>query len=147
MDRPAGVAILALFEFFIATLLTFLAITSALGIGALGAIIARASRLGDPASAMVVGTGMIVAFILLVCAFLFCVLGFGLWKLRNWGRIANLVLCSLGLVGSSVGLMWAIVHFRIFGVLISSVRVSIDLFVLWYLSQPHVRQAFALASP
>jgi len=67
MDRPAGVAILALFEFFIATLLTFLAITSALGIGALGAIIARASRLGDPASAMVVPTGMIGVCLSVLC--------------------------------------------------------------------------------
>jgi len=49
MERPVGVTILALFEFFIATLLTFLAIASGLGLGVLGAILARISRLGDPA--------------------------------------------------------------------------------------------------
>ena len=143
MQRPVGVTILALFEFFIATLLTFLAIASALGLGVLGTILARTSRLGDPAAGFVIGTGMMVGVIILVFAFLFAVLGFGLWNLRNWGRVATIVLCILGAVGASMGLTLALLHFRIFGVMVSSVRLSIDLLVVWYLSQPHVRRAFA----
>jgi hypothetical protein len=143
MERPVGVTILALFEFFIATLLTFLAIASGLGLGVLGAILARISRLGDPAAGIIVGTGMMVGVIILACAALFAVLGFGLWNLRNWGRVATIVLCVLGAVGASIGFMWALLHFRIFGVMVSSVRISIDLLVLWYLSQVHVRRAFA----
>ncbi|MGA8312752.1 MAG: hypothetical protein WB755_22165 [Terriglobales bacterium] len=143
MQRPVGVTILALFEFFIATLLTFLAIASALGLGVLGAILARTSRLGDPAAGIVVGTGMMVGVIILGFAALFAVLGFGLWNLRNWGRVATIVLCVLGAVGASVGFMWALLHFRIFGVMVSSVRIGIDLLVVWYLSQAHVRRAFA----
>ena len=143
MQRPVGVTILAVFEFFIATLLTFLAIASALGLGVLGAILARTSRLGDPAAGIVVGTGMMVGVIILGFAALSAVLGFGLWSLRNWGRVATIVLCVLGAVGASVGFMWALLHFRIFGVMVSSVRISIDLLVVWYLSQAHVRRAFA----
>ena len=144
MERPVGVTILALFEFFIATLLTFLAIASALGLGVLGTILARTSRLGDPAAGIVIGTGMMVGIIVLVFAGLFAVLGFGLWNLRNWGRVATMVLCVLGAVGASIGIMLALLHFRIFGVMVSSVRLSIDLLVLWYLSQAHVRKAFAV---
>jgi hypothetical protein len=143
MQRPVGVTILALFEFFIATLLTFLAIASGLGLGVLGAILARTSRLGGPAAGIVVGTGMMVGVIILVFAVLFAVLGFGLWNLRNWSRVATMVLCVLGALGASIGLMLALLHFRIFGVMVSSVRLSIDLLVLWYLSQPHVRESFA----
>ena len=143
MQRPVGLTILALFEFFVATLLTFLAIASALGLGVLGTILARTSRLGDPAAGIVIGTGMMVGIIVLVFAGLFAVLGFGLWNLRNWGRVATMVLCVLGAVGASIGFMWALLHFRIFGVMVSSVRIGIDLFVLWYLSQAPVRKAFA----
>jgi hypothetical protein len=143
MERTVGVTILALFEFFIATLLTFVAIASGLGLGVLGAILARTSRLGDPAAGIVGGTGMMVGVIILVFAVLFVVLGFGLWNLRNWGRVATMVLCVLGAVGASLGLMLALLHFRIFGVMVSSVRLGIDLLVLWYLSQAHVRRAFA----
>jgi uncharacterized membrane protein (DUF2068 family) len=144
MERPVGVTILALFEFFIATLLTFLAIASALGLGVLGTILARTNRLGDPAAGIVIGTGMMVGVIILAFAGLFAVLGFGLWNLRNWGRVATMVLCVLGAVGASIGIMLALLHFRIFGVMVSSVRLSIDLLVLWYLSQAHVRKAFAV---
>lgn len=144
MERPVGVTVLALFEFFIATLLTFLAIASGLGLGVLGAILARTSRLGDPTAGIVMGTGMMVGVIIFGFAVLFAVLGFGLWNLRDWGRVATMVLCVLGALGASIGLMLALLHFRIFGVMVSSVRLSVDLLVLWYLSQAHVRKAFAV---
>ena len=38
MERPTGVTIIALFEFFIASLLILFAVASALGVSALGAI-------------------------------------------------------------------------------------------------------------
>ena len=110
----------------------------------MGTILARTSRLGDPAAGIVIGTGMMVGVIIFVFAVLFAVLGFGLWNLRNWGRVATMVLCVLGAVGASIGIMLALLHFRLFGVMVSSVRLSIDLLVLWYLSQAHVRKAFAV---
>ncbi len=105
MERPTGVTILALFEFFIATLLILFALCSALGVSALGAILARTRELGSPGFAIFARAGMMVASILLVPAFLFCMLGFGMWNLRNWARIATVVLAVLGAVGASMGFL------------------------------------------
>ena len=41
-----------------------------------------------------------------------------------------MILAVLGTIGASMGLLWALVHFRIFGLLVSSIRLSIDLLVL-----------------
>ena len=69
-------------------------------------------------------------------------LSFGTWKLRNWARIATIVLTVLGAVGSSIGFLWALLHFRILGLMVSSTRLGIDLLVLWYLSQPDAARSF-----
>ena len=69
MERPTGVTILAVFEFFIATLLILFALASALGVSALGAILARTRDLGSPGFAIFAGAGIIVASILLMPAF------------------------------------------------------------------------------
>jgi hypothetical protein len=41
-----------------------------------------------------------------------------------------------------MGFLWALVHFRIVGLQVSSIRLSLDLVVLWYLGQPNVRRSF-----
>jgi hypothetical protein len=145
MERPTGVTILSIFEFFIASLLILLALASALGVSVLGAILARTREIGAPGFALLAGAGMMVAAVLLVPAVLFSVLGFGLWNLRKWARIATLALAALGVAGASMGLLWALVNFRIVGVMVSSIRISINLLVLWYLSQPGVRMSFVLS--
>src|ERR1700720_390655 len=105
MERPTGVTILSIFEFFIASLLILLALASALGVSVLGAILARTTEIGVPGFALLAGAGMMMAAVLLVPAVLFSVLGFGLWNLRNWARIATLVLAVLGVAGASMGLL------------------------------------------
>ncbi len=145
MERPAGVTILALLEFLIAALLIFFALASAMGVSLLGAILSRAREIGAPGFALFAGAGFMLAFFLLVPAVFFVVTGFGLWKLRNWARIVTMVLAVLGVVGASIGLLWALTHFRVIGVMFTSVRLTIDLLVLWYLSQSSIRRYFVLS--
>lgn len=146
MERPIGVTIIAVFEFFITILLIIIAVASAMGASVLGAILARTSSLGaDPGFAVFAGTGIIVAALLSLPAAAFAVLGFGMWNLRNWARVATMILAVLGAVGASVGFVWALMHFRILGVMVTSIRLGIDLLVLWYLSQARVRRSFLLA--
>lgn len=142
MERPAGVTILALLEFLIAALLIFFALASAMGVSMLGAILSRTREIGAPGFALFAGAGFLLAFFLLVPAVLFVVLGFGLWNLRNWARVITMVLAVLGVAGASIGLLWALTHLRVIGVMFSSVRLSIDLLVLWYLSQSTIRRYF-----
>jgi hypothetical protein len=145
MERPAGVTILALLEFLIAALLIFFALASAMGVSMLGAILSRTREIGAPGFAWFAGAGLVLAFFLLVPAVLFIVTGFGLWNLRNWARIVTMVLAVLGVAGASIGLLWALTHFRVIGVMFSSIRLCIDLLVLWYLSQASIRRYFLLS--
>jgi hypothetical protein len=56
-----------------------------------------------------------------------------------------MVLAVLGVAGASIGLLWALTHFRVIGVMFSSIRLCIDLLVLWYLSQASIRRYFLLS--
>ncbi len=139
-----GVIIIAVFQFFIAALLILLAAASALGIGVLGAILARSREMGAPAFLAMAGAGAFVAAVVLVFAALFGTLGFGMWNLREWARLVTIVLSILGTVGAAIGLLWALAHFRPIGLFLSSIRLAINLTILWYLSRPQVRDAFRL---
>ncbi|HXP15534.1 MAG TPA: hypothetical protein VN868_00445 [Terriglobales bacterium] len=57
-------------------------------------------------------------------------LGYGLWNLKNWARIGTVVLVVLGAIGASFGILWSLLHFRMVGLMVSSVRLGIDLLVL-----------------
>jgi hypothetical protein len=141
MNRPTGVAVIALLEFFIATLLVLVALSSALGIGLIGAVLSRSPDLA-PGFPFLAGAGMIMAVAVPVPAAFLGVLGYGLWNLKNWAWIGTVVLVVLGAIGASFGISWSLFRFRMVGLMVSSVRLGIDLLVLWYLSQAPVRSVF-----
>jgi hypothetical protein len=145
MERPTGVTVIALFEFLITTVLVVIAITSALGMGLLGAILRTNREMGAPAFAFLAGAGIVVALFVGLLAGFFGALGYGLWSLRNWARLATIVLAILGACGAALGWLWAIAHLSMIVLLVHSVRLAINLVVLWYLTQNRVRQAFATA--
>lgn len=142
MERPAGVTLIALLEFLIATLLILFAIASAMGASVLGAIVSRTRDIGAPGFFLFAGAGMFLAVLVLVPAMLCVLLGYGLWELRNWARIGTMIFAVLGLTGASIALLWSLMHLRIFGVMASSIRLGINLLVLWYLSQSRIRGYF-----
>jgi uncharacterized protein YacL len=135
--------LIAIFEFFISVILVMLAIASALGISVLGMILNRTRDIGTPAVAALAGAGVLVAILLLIPAALFCLLGYGLWTLRDWARIVTMVLALLGAVGAAIGLLVAIFHLRIFALWVNCIRLTIDLAMLWYLNQTGVKQVFS----
>ncbi len=141
MERPTGVTILAVLNFFGAGLLGLAALFFFVGGAALSQMSTGAA--GGPGSpAFLAGMGAFVGVILLGCAALWVTVGVGLWKLLNWGRVLYIVLMCLGVLGATYGLLGALAHFQAGAMIGRALSVALNVWILWYLFRPHVKQAF-----
>jgi hypothetical protein len=139
MQRPTGVTILAVLAFIAGGFLILMALLSLLG----GALV---SSLGSSRMGMLAGVGAaVVAIFLLIFALVEVVIGVGLLKLQNWARIVTIVLVGLSLLGSLGSILSPFAHIHVFFFLFLIRRLvfaAIDVWILWYLFQPNVKQAF-----
>lgn len=121
MRRPDGVTLLAIWHFI--TALFFLLGMCVISIG----LIAVMASPGPQEDAVVAAIAILfVMFVVLVCGGAFALVGWGLWALKSWSRIAAIVLAILQLPGFPVG--------TIIGGL-----------TLWYLlSDPDAKRAFGV---
>jgi hypothetical protein len=142
MQRPTGVTILAVLAFVAGAFLVVAALLSLLG----GAIV---SSLGSSRMGMMAGVGAAVfAVFFLILAVVEVVIGVGLLKLQNWARIVTIVLVGLSLLGSLGSIFSPFAHMHIFLMVFLIRRLvfaAIDVWILWYLFQPTVKQAFGAA--
>lgn len=138
MERPPGVTILAIL---ILILTAFLAIASIMFIAG-GAMLSHVLATGPGASLLLGLGGAVVGGILLVITIIHLVMALGLLKLQNWARILLIVFVGLSLLSAAGGLMISFGH--LFPILMFRhfVTAAIDVWILFYLLQPHVKQAF-----
>ena len=123
-QRSGGVTIIAVYQFFVG-FLSLLGICGLLSIPLIvGASTAAARAEGGPLATAIVSTIMVIAsgWLFLVGA-ANAVIGWGLWKQREWGRIGALVLAALRLLNVPVGTV-------------------IGALIIWYLLREDVRQQF-----
>ncbi len=138
MERPTGVTILAVLAFIFAGL----AVLGALAFFVGGSLLSSMTGSSGGMGGLLAGLGAIAGVIILIIAALYAVVGFGLWKLQNWGRILCLILVALGLLSSVLGLVKSLTPLH-FGLLIwQLVWVAVDVWIITYLLRPHVKQAF-----
>ena len=147
MPRPLGVTLLAILYFLSAGFLTLLGLGSILGAGFVSHIAAQQPDSGGLAAMLLGGAGIFLAVFFLVIALLCGLEGRGLWTLRNWARTVAMVLAIIGVLFTGLALLGAIVRFSAFGLLNQGIQFAINLLILWYLNQAHVKQAFAATSP
>ncbi|KQM12293.1 hypothetical protein AOA80_03135, partial [Methanomassiliicoccales archaeon RumEn M1] len=119
--RPTGVTILSVL-FGLESLLFIVA-----GIGAVG--------LGGLLGPIGLGLGIIVGIPLILLGLIGLLVTWGLWKGRGWARIVAIILAIIGLLVNLVGAI-GLEPFSIVGLLINIV-------ILWYLFQPHVKAYYA----
>lgn len=143
MERPTGVTILAVLNFLGALLCVLGALLFFLGLGLMGAG-AKATGAGTGPAAMLMGLGALGGVVFLVFAALAVVVGIGLLKLRNWARILTIVLTSLSLVLGLLGLVTTLLHFVLFTFVFQLIFLGIYAWILWYMFQAHVKQAFGV---
>jgi hypothetical protein len=141
MERPAGVTVLAVLLMLFAAFAAFAGLALLLlGLGGGAALQMRGANTGM--STMMAGMGALGGVFLLALAAAYVVLGVGLLKLLNWARVVTLVLIGLGLLFAAIGLLTAVIHFRVALLLWQLCVVAIDAWIIWYLLRPDVKQAF-----
>jgi hypothetical protein len=149
MNRPTGVTVLAILLFIGTVILILLGIGTFLGGAFIGSLIgANAGRAGAGATGAGIGAmiGAMIGVFFLIGAVLDAVCGYGLWSLKEWGRMLTIVLAGIGLVFAIITLFGSMIHFHIISVFFVLIRMAIYAVIIWYLSQPEVKAAFARAS-
>jgi hypothetical protein len=140
MERPTGVTVIAILGLIGAGLLALLGVLICLG-GTLFSHMTYA-RWG-----MVAGIGAVtVGVVLLGLAALYAITSIGLLKLQNRARVLAVVLTSVTLMLALLGLGDAAMHLGMmffFGMFVRRlIVIGIDVWILVYLFQPHVKKAF-----
>lgn len=139
MGRPAGVTVIAVLDFIGAAFCLLLGLALMLGGGFIATIMSQQQRAG---AGFLGAIGAAAGVFVIVCAALAIVLGLGLMKLKEWARIATIVLAAIGVVFGLLGLFTVLAHFAVVGIFWALCRLAINVLIIWYLLQPHVKAAF-----
>ena len=146
MQRPVGVTILAVLCFIGAALLVICGLVLLLGGAWLATLRSAHAGAGlPPAAVLLAGMGAVAGIIVLALAALNVVVGIGLLGLKSWARILLIVLIAIGLVLSVLGLFSVLMAFHIGMVIRQLIVIAIDVWILYYLFRPHVKQAFGVS--
>jgi hypothetical protein len=142
--RPTGIVLIAIYHFLAAAFLVFLAIALGVGGSFLGAMF------GAGHSALLGSMGFLVGVVgaafLLVFACISALAGYGIWTLREWGRILCIVLAVLSVLFSLPGLLF---HMP-FGFFLGGyriIKIAIQVLIVWYLVQPQIVALFRPTAP
>lgn|SRR5882724_7089623 len=138
MQRPTGVTIIAILSFLGAAVCILMGLLSFVGGAFVAGILKNMPGVGNMAGGLVAAFGVIF----LLIGALYAITGYGLWALKNWGRIITIVLMTLGLIFGLLGLVAVFSNFTAGMVVGQVVRLVICAWILWYLLQPNVKQAF-----
>jgi len=145
--RPTGIVMIALYHFLSAAFLLILASALAVGGGILAAMFGAGGK--SPLSAMGLGlfVGVLGAAFTMVFALVAAIAGYGVWKLREWGRILCIVLAGISILLSLPGLLFMGLHFGLFGGGYRLIKTVLNALMIWYLAQPHIRSLFRRTAP
>ena len=148
MNRPTGVTVIAVLCFIGTAFLLIVGILAFFGGAVIGALIGSAAQVqGSGAGAAGAGLGAfigaIVGVVFLVMSAVQFTCGIGLWKLKEWGRMLTIVLSAIGAVLAFFNLL----HFHPITMFFVLIRIAVSVLIIWYLSQPQVRAAFAPRMP
>ena len=143
MNRPGGVTVIAILDFIGAALCLLMGILSVVGAGA--GIMGAMGQGGQGAAAgggvLAVIAGFITVFAF-VGAAISALLGWGLWKLKNWARLITIVFAIIGVLFGLFGLFGVLAHFNVFALVVTLIPLAINALIAWYLLQKDVAAAF-----
>src|SRR5215470_8379115 len=110
MRRPAGVTILAILDFLGGLFCIFGGIAMIAGGGFMATILSQQQGAGGGAG-LLAGLGAAAGVFFFVLGAIDFLLGWGLWKLKNWARIITVVFTAIGAIFQLVGLAGLLAHF------------------------------------
>jgi hypothetical protein len=139
--RPAGVTIIAVLGIIFGALVAL--------VGLLLLVRGSVAFVGD--MSFYGGRSVFGGVVLLGIAALVIVTSVGLLNLQEWARVLMIILNAVHLVVAGLGLMEAFRNIHIpffFGMMLRHVvMIAIGVWIIVYLIQPHVKQAFRRPTP
>ena len=135
--RPTGIVLIALYHFLAAAFLVFVAIALGVGGSVLGAMFAAGNSI--PFSGMGFFVGIVGASFSVIFAIIAALAGYGVWTLREWGRILCIVLAGIAILFSLPGLL---LHFGFFLGGYRLIKLAINIVIIWYLVLPQIKSLF-----
>jgi hypothetical protein len=138
MKRPFGVTVVAVLMCIGAALLAL----GSLAFFMLGAVAVTEGAHG-PLAQLYLGVGALGAGIFLVRAVANATVAIYMWRLVYWARLAAIAFTALGLLFAVIGILASLPHPAIMVVAWQVFVIAIDVWILWYLMRPHVKDAFA----
>ena len=139
MGRPTGVTILAILNFIGAACCLLGGIAMILGGGFMATMM---SQQGAGASGILGALGAAAGVFMIIMGGIAALMGFGLWKLKEWARIITIVLAGIGAALQLLGLLGSLTHFNVLALLFGVFWLAIDALIIWYLLKPEVKAAF-----
>jgi uncharacterized membrane protein (DUF2068 family) len=136
MARPTGITILGVLGILGGVFAFLLGV-----IVFLGSAFAARMLAGAPRFFVGVGAAMIGGFLMLY-ALLHIVVGIGLLSLANWARVLAIALAAIQLAFTALTILHGAPIFFFVFAFRRLIIAAIDILILWYLSQPHVKRAF-----
>ena len=134
--RPTGVTIIAI--------LNILGGIGALiaGFGMMALSVEFQYYLSDEEAALVSIMAGILGMVFIIIGFVDLVIGYGLWTLKGWARMAAIIMAIIGIIGNIGGTIWmmSIGAADTIGSVILSVLISG--IIIWYLSKPNIKEVF-----
>jgi uncharacterized membrane protein (DUF2068 family) len=94
-------------------------------------------------SGLAAGIAAIIGVVLLAFAAISIITGIGLLKLKGWGRILEIILAALGLIGVVKSLAGGALHAGTTSLVIIFIELAYFVWVLWYMFTPGVKAAFS----
>ncbi len=143
--RPTGIVLIAIYHFLAAAFLGLIAITLAVGGTILGAMFS--AGYGNLLGGMGLFVGMLGAAFTLCFAVVAALAGYGVWTLREWGRILCIVLAGITVLVSLPGLLFMGLHFGFFLGGYRLIKLAINILIIWYLVQPQISSLFQRSRP
>ena len=140
--RPTGIILIALYHFVSALFLAFLAVSLAIGGSVLGAMFGAGHERAMGGLSIGLLVGMAGAAFFVFFALIAAAAGYGIWRLREWGRILSIGLAAISLLISLPGLLFMGLHLGLFFGGFRLFRIAISVLIIWYLMQPQIRGLF-----
>lgn len=148
MQRPGGVTVLAVLDFIAAAFWLLLAVGGFVGATFLGAIISEAMARSGSGGAFGTGIGAAIGVVIGIVGLIFAgiamLMGWGMWSLKEWARILQIVFAGIGACFQALLTLVALIHVRVFGLVWHLIFFAVNALIIWYLIQPQVRAAFGM---
>jgi uncharacterized membrane protein (DUF2068 family) len=137
MPRPTGVTILGILGIVWGAMAIALSFLFFMGLAIVSWLMA-----GLPAIFLGFGAA-VIGGLSLVYGVLHVLVGIGLLRLAEWARVLAMVLAAINLAFTALRLLAIFTPFFFFFAFRRLFVCAVDVLILWYLSQPQIKQAFS----